>query len=484
MSKGHVSLTRAKRIAGIPIEIADVIDRLQHTPWALRGLFRDYLRQARLTYEHFERIRKALPDIASDVQDGIVPKELVRESKDGKPALSKLYELVKEAAPIQGIDTARLETIQSSKLWQEPKPLADIVQLEHAKYATPRIAEELRVREKDVLPDWNSMQAELASAGLTEAQAVELKGKVSEFSETAVYTLPGGWVDCRKEKLQFRFGRGQRFAYHSPEEIKRAYERTQEFIPTSELRKNKQFLEDVAFLDRELKPEYAIYSSDDKAIVVPWYNPERVQKMLADDALVDKAIVQNAASIRKDLPFYAAAHRRRQEFAAELQKRTGGDKNYNLVSWKRREISEDWRKQFLDRLYERIQSYRVLCKLINGQAAGEIWYRRASSPRFTSKLTRDYWNKELDRKTLDRWVLSHHAEFDFEYALAGQSLHCHIMDGARHRLDLHCKESAEKKLGIISEPEYRSYGKALDDLQKMIDAELLQYSRTAPAQAR
>jgi hypothetical protein len=484
MNRGHVSLTRAKRITGIPIEIADVIDRLQHTPWALRGLFRDYLQQARLTYEHFERIRKALPDVAKDVENGLVPKELVKESKDSKPTLSKLYELVKEAEPIREIDTARLTTIQSSKLWQEPKPLADIVNLEHAKYATPRIAEELRVREKDVLPDWNKIQGELEKAALTETKTIALKTEVDAFTEQAVYVLPGSWADCKKERLQFRLIRGERFYYYSPELINQAHVRTQEFIPISELRKNKQFLEDIAFLDKHLKPEYAIYSSDDKVIVVPWYDAKRVQKMLGDDALVDKAIVGNAARIRNDLPFYEAAYHRRQAFAAELQKRTGGDKDYNLVSWKKREISEELRKQFLGKIYERVRSYRVLCKLINGQAAGDVWYRRAGSPRFTSKLTRDYWNKQLDRKTLDRWVLSHRAEFEFEYALAGQSPHCRIVDGARHRLDLHYKESAEKKLGIIKDSEYKSYGKALDDLQKAIDTELLQCSRTAPAQAR
>lgn len=519
---GYVSLVRAKRLAELPISIEDVIDRVLHTPWLLNGLIHDYLKEVRMTYEHFNRIWSDLPAIAKEVKDGLVRKELVESTSNGHPlTICKLYGLVKDAKPASesSVDVKRLLQYTQSRLWDEQRrPLADAVNLEHAKYVTTRVEQELLARERMVAPEWNSLQKELQETGWDEPAVLARKAALDAFANKESYFVPNDRaVAIERKKPLLDLMSGTNHSWISPEKVKRCYDFMQGFIPISELRTNEQFLADLDVLSREFTQDLVPfwYGEPAKPLTTVFDEPQ-IRAMLQDDGLVQRLLIERVAKLRHDLPLYRAARVRRQAFAsavrllAEEHLKLYNQPGSNITF--RQTVSDRWHDQYLAAVLQRIRHDQDICKLVNGQAAGKPG--RGYRGKFRPYLTRDYWKQELTLETLTTWVDNAHGnKYHVCHALEGSTLEIDFWHEVKRRLDEqhaldvkhrgctpeYCPVNAPLRAAdpdrkyfctggkvIISEDEYqRRYPAAIERLQKVFNDELLAFTaRITPAPAR
>lgn len=393
-----------------------------------------------------------------------------------------------------GLNIPALVQAKKSALWVQ-KQLEDVINLEHARYISPEMEQELLGHQKLVLPEWNSILRELAATGWSEAEVLAKKEILDPFAQQDVSFARHESVAVDRYKPPLELIRGTNYQYLSPERVQWGVQLKDSCITVGELRRTAQFLDDIAFLRKEYKQDYVPVSDHDKRPVFPMFDDAQITRLLTkhgiEGELVQKTLISNASRMRKEIPYYLAAYARRQAFQPEVaakldaEKKKYGKLSGNSTGWAERETVDPWRDELLAKVYERIKNDAPVCKLVNGQAAGRFWHRRLRSTKFFPETTNAYWTRTLERAAFDRWLQSHDALFDVEYALKGSKLRIDFWSSVNSRLNeqyAHCKNG---NLRCISEAEYKNlYPGAVQRLRNAFDDELLRYSTgraTAPA---
>ncbi len=468
MSAEYVTTIRAQELADIPIPVPDLLERVQKLIWMPCLEFRNRLKELRMKPDYFNNFCKKIPSLLEEAREGLARKEF-SQPKDGHPAtLNKLYELIKDEAPTSTVDLARLALIGQSKLWTE-QPLADITNLGRTNAVIPAVEQGLAEREKSLLPEWKSIEYALKEANASEDQIIAWKKELDEFAQNEAYYSGHGRLDVTKRKPSYSLISGTNHRYISPYSVQREIREKQAFIPIAQLRANHAFLHDLAFLLENFKPEYEL---PDRS---PAFNYPAIEKMLSEEGLVQNTVIENAAMVRKDLPYYIAAMHRRHNF----QNRVSHGAIDTLL------MNELW-AQFFELLHARLRGDEQACRLINGQSEGSYTTKSPSGGHFFDKLSDAYYNKQLTVHRLQNWFKYHKMDITLKITLRGEHTALDSIDKmATLQLDRHYEQCLHKSLDYITEDEFKNtYPQAISRFQHAVDETMAEISRITPAPAQ
>lgn len=487
----YIPVLYAQQELELPLSLIEIVNRFAHTPWVL-SILGDRLRKAGLTRPTFDSFYERVPQLLEELKQGIAPKALARsKTKKQLPVFKKLYELVNDCEQIIPEDLELFLRVKKSKLWMQ-NPLEDVINLEKTKYTSPEIREALEARKKTFENEWNSIQYQLNEINATEGQVIGWKKGVEEFWQKNPEVYFADWKNVRVEK---KAGKPRFVTYHSnhisPQYVVQEYQQIKSFLPVAELRKNSQFLKDIEFLCKELKPEHIIYSSNQSARF-SFLDDQNIASLLSQqEGLVEKTIIENAANIRKDLPYYKKALSLRQQFDGVMKKIEKPEMHFCDKQCQKWNVQEEWVCQYLKQVFNRITADvkagklgAGACQLINGQAEGKFYEYHKVESRFVPRLSRAYGATGLVQETLERWAQSHDTRYvRFRFAVTGQSLHVDIWQKVKERLDDQYTRCKDNGWSYITEKQYtKLYPYVIQRLEKIFDEELLRFEpKTAPS---